>query len=464
MGKRLAFLGAVLLLTAGRFWVRRRPPDPPRRSPPAPAEPVAVQIPIPAVAKETPPPAVTPVPKSRARSAMDRLLAALRSGDREKVEEALEELRVELIPPPVPDAENAALLYKKAFELYVGGLDDEETDAMCRLSEGHAITVEDRAKLQAVLDRNREALKLLHEAAGRPRCNFGVDYSQGAAAEIPHVNGMIRSLRLLEVEAFMGEGAGVTETARAAHRLSEATAGEPTLISQLVRGICLHMSGEVLQHEFDGAMTRDRLDSLVAGLSPDAIRSGFEKTLLFELYSGVKYVTEGGTFNLLYGGVPTPRRPEDPLTAQDLTYFAETMSEYAALADRPYHEVREEIARIEAARVDGAPWYAEVTRLMLPAMGKAQRRLAMTEASVGTARLAAALRLYREENGRYPDSIDAVRGLLPVVPADPFTGKPYLYRREGSGFLVYSVGEDGFDGGGQGGETGEADVVFRSKR
>ncbi len=462
--KRLAFLGAILLLAAGAFWVRRRPPDLHRRAPSAPADPGVAPIPIPPLAMEVLPPAPAPVPKSRARSAMDRLLAALRSGDREKVKEALEELRVELVPPPLPDAENAALLYRKAFELYVGGLDDEETDAMCRLSEGHAITVEERAKLQAVLDRNREALKLLHEAAGRPRCNFGVDYSQGAAAEIPHVNGMIRSLRLLEVEAFMGEGAAATEAARAAHRLSEATAGEPTLISQLVRGICHQMSGEVLQHEFDGAMTRDRLDSLVAGLSPDAIRSGFEKTLLFEVYSGVKYVMDGGDPAPLLTGVPTLPRREYPLAAQDLAYFAETMSEYSALAGRPYHEVREEIARLETARGDGAPGYAEVTRLMLPAMGKAQLRLAMTEASLGTARLAAALRLYREENGRYPDSIDSVRGHLPDLPADPFSGKSYLYRREGNGFLVYSVGEDGFDGGGQGGETGEADVVFRSKR
>lgn len=463
MGKRLAFLGAILLLIAGAFWARRRPPDPLRRPPPpTPAQASVEPTPVPQPANAAVPPA--PALKSRARSAMDRLLAALRSGDREKVKEALEELRVELAPPPIPDAENAALLYKKAFELYVGGLDDEETDAMCRLSEGQAITVEERAKLQVVLDRNREALKLLHEAVARPRCNFGVDYSQGAAAEMPHVVGMIRASRLLEVEAFMGEGAAATEAARAAHRLAEATAGEPTLISQLVRGICHQMSGEVLQHEFDGAMTRDRLDSLVAGLSPDAIRSGFEKTLLFELYSGVKYVMDGGDPVPLLTGVPTLPRREYPLAAQDLAYFAETMSEFAALAGRPYHEVREEIARIEAARVDGAPGYAELTRMLLPAMGRSERRLATTEASLGTARLAAALRIYREENGRYPDSIDAVRGLLPVVPADPFTGKPYLYRREGSGFLVYSVGEDGLDGGGHGGETGEADVVFRSKR
>lgn len=461
----VAVLALALLVGAGIFAFRRaerpvpsRPPDrrveePLRAEAPVPSTPIA---PLAALPK--------PAPPSRARSAFDRVLAALRSGDLGKAKAALEELRLELIPPPVPDAENAAILYTKAFELYPDGLNEEETELMGRLVDGQALREEERAKLRGVLDRNREALKLLHEAADRPRCRFNLDYSQGFAIEMPHVGGMIRGSRLLLVEAGLAEGAEAADASRAARRLADATAEEPILISQLVRGICHPMAGEALQLEFDGRMSRERLDSLVGELSPEAIRSGFEKTLLFELYASAKYVLDGGPPGLLREGTPVPRRPDDPLTPHDLAYFAETMSRYSELAGRPYFEVRDEIGRLEAERVEGAPGFAETTRLLLPSMGRAARRQATAEAQIGTAQLAAALRLYREERGSYPDSLEAVRGLLPGMPVDPFTGKPYLYRREGSGFVVYSVGDDLADGGGQGGETGETDLVFRSRR
>jgi hypothetical protein len=371
---------------------------------------------------------------------------------------------VELVPPPVPDAENAAVLYKKAFELYPDGLNEEETELSCRLTEGPPLTPAERAKLQAVLDRNRETLKLLHDASGRPRCNFNLDYAQGVSLELPHISGMIRCTRLLDLESLLAGGGDVSEAARAARRLSEATSEEPILISQLVRGVCTHMSGEILQREFEGAMSRERLDSLLGGLAPDTIRSGFERSLLFEMYSGIKFVLEGGDPKFLPEGMKTLRRPDDPLTEHDLAYFAETFSEYSALAGRPYYEVRDQIAHVEATRIEGAPWYAEVTRLMMPMLGRAQRRQATAEAATATTQLAAALRLYRDERGFYPDSLEAIRGVLPTLPVDPFTGKPFLYRREGSGFVVYSVGTDGADGGGQGGVTGEDDLVFRSPR
>jgi len=38
-----------------------------------------------------------------------------------------------------------------------------------------------------------------------------------------------------------------------------------------------------------------------------------------------------------------------------------------------------------------------------------------------------------------------VPDLVEALPPDPFSGKPLLYRTEKSGFLVYSVGENGKD-------------------
>lgn len=405
---------------------------------------------------------VRPEP-SRARTAFDRLLAALRSGDKAKIREVLEAVRLELVPPPVPDEENAAVLYKKAFEKHVGETDDTDVDILGRLSEGKEITPAERAKLQSYLDKNRETLALLHEAAQRPRCNFGLDYSQGSATELPHISPLILAVRLLNVEAMI-EGKGrAAEIARASTRLSDAVAEEPVLVSQLVRGILHGISSEALQKEFEGDIPRGRLQSLL-GLPPDRVREGYEKVLLFELYSGVKFVLDGGDPKTLGVEGRSIRRPDDPLTAHDLEHFAQTLADFTALAGRPYYEVRDDLERLRLAKVDSAPWYAELTKLMLPNFDKAQQRQAVTEAYLGTAQVAAALRSYRDARGSYPPSLDEVREVLPRMPLDPFTGKPYLYRREGAGFVVYSAGVNRVDSGGVGGATGEEAIIFRSPR
>jgi hypothetical protein len=399
-------------------------------------------------------PAPAPVKKaasSRPHTAFDRVVAALRGGDRAKIREALEELRIELVPPAVPDAGNAAILYRQAFKLYPDGMNDEETELFGRLGDGGALTADERAKLEAVLDRSREVRKLLHEAGDRPGCNFNLDYTQGPAMLMDHITGLIGSARLLALESLMSEGPAVTDTARALFRLSEAVADEPVLVSQLVRSVCHEIAIDSRQREFEGEMSPDRLRSLVASLAPESVRKGYEKTLLFELYSITKHVLDGG-------GV---QPPESPLTAHDLAYFAETLSEYAGLVGRPYYEVRDDLQRLQAARLDGAPAWAEITRQVMPAMARVSERQARAEATLGTAQVAAALRLFRDAQGAYPAALDELRGILPGSPVDPFTGKPYLYRREGSGFVVYSVGSDGQDGGGV---SSENDVLFKSPR
>ena len=64
---------------------------------------------------------------------------------------------------------------------------------------------------------------------------------------------------------------------------------------------------------------------------------------------------------------------------------------------------------------------------------------------------------YRTEYGVYPESIDAVCEYLPVVPIDPYSEKPFHYRLEGDGFVVYSVGPNGVDEDGRY-ETGASSV------
>ena len=61
-----------------------------------------------------------------------------------------------------------------------------------------------------------------------------------------------------------------------------------------------------------------------------------------------------------------------------------------------------------------------------------------------------AIRRYQQRHGQWPESLAVlVPDELELVPLDPFSEKPLVYRVAGDGFVLYSVGLDGVDGGGK---------------
>jgi hypothetical protein len=61
-----------------------------------------------------------------------------------------------------------------------------------------------------------------------------------------------------------------------------------------------------------------------------------------------------------------------------------------------------------------------------------------------------ALAAYRADHGVYPADLTAlVPKYLPAIPEDLFSGKPLCYKRQQSGYVLYSVGKNGKDDGGR---------------
>ena len=64
-------------------------------------------------------------------------------------------------------------------------------------------------------------------------------------------------------------------------------------------------------------------------------------------------------------------------------------------------------------------------------------------------RLVLALKAYNRDTGAYPASLKELQPTLGwTIPDDPFSGKPYVYRRQGDGFILYSLGTNEIDDGG----------------
>jgi hypothetical protein len=64
-------------------------------------------------------------------------------------------------------------------------------------------------------------------------------------------------------------------------------------------------------------------------------------------------------------------------------------------------------------------------------------------------RLALALAAYHAEKGEYPEKLETLApDYLKIIPQDLFTSQPLKYRRDGQGYLLYSLGPDLQDYGG----------------
>ena len=96
-----------------------------------------------------------------------------------------------------------------------------------------------------------------------------------------------------------------------------------------------------------------------------------------------------------------------------------------------------------------------VPRLLMPTAGSVDFKWLAERFQGGLAFLrcaivAVAVERYRIAHGRWPNHLDElVPRYLANVPTDPFDGQPVRYRRLKDGMIIYTIGEDQKDNGGQ---------------
>jgi hypothetical protein len=87
--------------------------------------------------------------------------------------------------------------------------------------------------------------------------------------------------------------------------------------------------------------------------------------------------------------------------------------------------------------------------ILLPALGNIPKKGAAAHVDADEALLACALERYRLAHGQFPDKLEALAPeFLPTLPHDVIGGEPYKYRRNDDTFLLYSIGWNGTDDGG----------------
>jgi hypothetical protein len=135
-----------------------------------------------------------------------------------------------------------------------------------------------------------------------------------------------------------------------------------------------------------------------------------------------------------------------PIMRMDELFYLRAMERQL---DRARQRDRQ-VAMKQAEAEPSFPWYAPMSRIGLPAAEKVRDRRDETLARLALARWGLALCVYHQRAGQYPSSLAEVEQAAGVsLPADPLGGTEPVYHSEGNGYLLYSVGLNGRDEGGQ---------------
>lgn len=375
-----------------------------------------------------------------------------------------------LVPPPLPDARNAASIYLRASQALILTKAEE---AELRDGGGTVPSTDTLAKNQA-------ALQLTRQAAALPACRFSIDYGATNMAGIllPHLGKMRRLAEFMRAQARWEAQTGQTEAAlndiAVLFRMSEHLAPEPILISGMT-AIAIERIGYTTL-----AQVLPEVSLSPAQAHDFALRLGHT-----DWTATLRYDVRGercfGLWAFQY--VSNPLQASQLLTTASAPTANPIMKVLSILWSPLWkmdelHYLRAIDQRSEALRTPGTPlvsddafnreipWYAVCTRVMLPALPAVGQRRDQVLVYRRMALTALALHAYRTTQGSYPPDLRAAETVWgAALPRDLYSDQPFFYRATGDTMQLYSIGPNRKDEGGAGGKAHVGDdLVWQAGR
>lgn len=314
----------------------------------------------------------------------------------------------------------------------------------------------DLEKVAPFLDRYRDAIDAAHAArrAGSV-ARFPIDFDDGIAMLIPHVQNMRSVNRLLELdlEAKLArrDREGAVEDLLSMVATSESLKNEPILVSQLVRIACLGVAAGALErtlarHE----LTDEQLALIQEAFARQQLHDSLGRALRGEQF----FLIQVSQTNASTGDPAADWARSLPFRGADMAKGMELWRDVIDASDEGMLEtltateaMEAEIDAVSGSTIDRFRY--PTTAMLLPAVGAATQAFLRGEATARLAETGVACERYRLAHDDLPQKLDdLVPEFLPRVPLDPFDRQPLRYRLTESGALLYSVGPDQLDDGG----------------
>ncbi len=372
----------------------------------------------------------------------------------------------DLVPKKIPDAENAAVVYAKAFR-HLGGKNFHDTAAAAwSLAPGPSPEENPSdAELKAIMKRWEPYVIMLEEGARRPSCQFNVRWKDGVLAHFAYP-GQLRAYRdLLGARAKLNARHGNTEEALRSIRLmlalSESLKARPTNhLSQWTRASLIGCAADstryLLQH---CRLTEEQADSLRQALARIDLGAEYGPSLVTDRVWAIQmfgisrhtthddYVASFCEPCLIDGPnewrFHSPNRFVGtwlwlPFSYSDELCYLSHMRRQLRLVDKPYRG----FSALERQPGDpGFPWYAYVARNCAVTAHEVQLRRDLCITDLTFAETSLALDAYRTRFGSYPQSLKELQSSLGIrLRKDPFSGHDVGYIRRRNAFTLYSIG------------------------
>lgn len=311
----------------------------------------------------------------------------------------------------------------------------------------------DAADGKALLTRNARALDLLLAAARFPPASMDFDPTQGLAARLPPT--LKRTFdfgALLRLKARDLLAAGKADEAMdilvSDLHLADLLPSDAALIFALVRSTEM---GRTLRTMRDaGPKCREpaktRAADAVAALSVDRdlLRVWEVEYVMMDEYLARPSVSQLGM------------AAADNLLNRFLIFFplSNRIAQYASqvihqrcleIAARPWYEANRQWDSLDQLQQRRTRQHSPLTGLMIPNGKLVATRIAKLQAERAVTLTGFQILQYRQGHGRFPAALADIPARDAI---DPFTGKALNYKPVGTGFRLYSLGEDQQDNGG----------------
>ena len=394
-------------------------------------------------------------------------------------------LALSIAPPPVDDRENAALVYQPAFEVMDTddwpGIWHEAGEAISRGQNPPAEEVEfDFAsrELGEFLNEHAGEMAVIRKAAALPDCRFERDYGRPSFDMLlPEQIHLRNAARLMDVDArhkaAKGDPRGALENINAMFAMSRHAASEPHLVPVLFSMAINNRGVRTLETVLTSApldaedlQTLDLQESVsYRRLMARGLRMEEAAGLLFFCAWGGEVRTVGVEIEDADNHFETPGSAALYRVfhlAEDLQSYRERLRTYHVGSAEPYYATRERWNDFgKALEIEGA---GVLTSMILPSLTGVVERVQRTEAWHRAAVLGVATYRYQAKHGRLPAALsDLSPEFVDIIPRDPFDGEPMRFRLTDHGCIIYAIGKDLVDNGGdpldREGETGDLRFV-----
>jgi hypothetical protein len=388
-------------------------------------------------------------------------------------------------PPPAPE-DNAAPVYQQAFDLVDppdAWQNDEpsvaETASEFLTSLGYeepraseTPPEPDYAAARQFVERHRKALALRDRAIGFKGYRVERDWSLGSGTPMEDLSGFMALAELTLLEAAIrwhdGDRVEAFGLMRALLEMARHVEAEPATVPVLVGAAMRGMAADALARFLsEKAVPEEHADALRRLLRYDPrekLRSAtVSETVIINddfraMMDGRRWVEDyiRGEHWDHKGEQPLPMRVGldriREFATRNFALFLQLMVQHVEACDKPLPELLREFERLEGVvdkkRILGFQGKPSIVFRRFPAMLGIARELAKYDVRSEMAIVAMVLAEQREQSGTLPEKL-ADLPHAESLSSDPFSGKPFHYRREGDGFVLWSVGPDGDDDGGK---------------